>query len=195
LGMYSLVPSSGLAPVRCPDEPTMGSTSHPAAAKRPAHGAASGRPTDRPRAPVATDGTLLRSHHARRRGTNPKIVSEVLGHKEVAITLDRYSHALPTLQARAMARLDTLLGRAPRRRSAHGTDAADAGGSPRDKGPDRGPDRRGLLPTAVRPDQLRWPLGSRRRKPARYSGCTARDTPADSAACLSVSRAAELGLP
>jgi hypothetical protein len=25
-------------------------------------------------------------------GTNPKIVSEVLGHKEIAITLDRYSH-------------------------------------------------------------------------------------------------------
>jgi Phage integrase family len=34
-------------------------------------------------------------------GTNPKLVSEVLGRKEVAITLDRYSHALPTLQARA----------------------------------------------------------------------------------------------
>ena len=28
-------------------------------------------------------------------GTNPKIVSEVLGHEEVAITLDRYSHACP----------------------------------------------------------------------------------------------------
>jgi hypothetical protein len=26
-------------------------------------------------------------------------VSEVLGHKEIAITLDRYSHALPTMQA------------------------------------------------------------------------------------------------
>jgi len=66
----------------------------------------------------------------------------VLGHKEVAIILDRYSQALPTLQAKAMARLDTLLGRAPRRRSARGTDAADAGGSPRDKGPDKGPNRR-----------------------------------------------------
>lgn len=32
-------------------------------------------------------------------GTNPKTVSEVLGHKEVAITLDRYSHALLTLHA------------------------------------------------------------------------------------------------
>ncbi len=46
-------------------------------------------------------------------GTNPKIVSEVLGHKDVAITLDRYSHALPTMQTEAMARLDALLGRSP----------------------------------------------------------------------------------
>jgi integrase len=44
-------------------------------------------------------------------GTNPKIVSEMLGHKEVNITLDRYSHALPTLQAEAMGRLDVILGR------------------------------------------------------------------------------------
>jgi integrase len=45
-------------------------------------------------------------------GTNPKIVSEVLGHKDVAITLDRYSHAMPTMQAEAMGRLDAMLGRA-----------------------------------------------------------------------------------
>jgi len=44
-------------------------------------------------------------------GTNPKIVSEVLGHKEIAITLDRDSHALPTMQTEAMARLDAVLGR------------------------------------------------------------------------------------
>jgi integrase len=44
-------------------------------------------------------------------GTNPKIVSEVLGHKDIAITLDRYSHALPTMQTEAMARLDAVLGR------------------------------------------------------------------------------------
>jgi hypothetical protein len=40
-------------------------------------------------------------------------VSEVLGHKEVAITLDRYSHALPTMQVEAMALLDAMLGRSP----------------------------------------------------------------------------------
>ncbi len=44
-------------------------------------------------------------------GTNPKIVSEVLGHMEIAIILDRYSHALPTMQAEAIARLDSILGR------------------------------------------------------------------------------------
>jgi hypothetical protein len=46
-------------------------------------------------------------------GTNPKVVSEVLGHKEIAITLDRYSHALPTMQTEAMAPLDAVLGRSP----------------------------------------------------------------------------------
>jgi len=46
-------------------------------------------------------------------GTNPKIVSEVLGHRDVAITLDRYSPAMPTMQAGAMGRLDAILGRSP----------------------------------------------------------------------------------
>jgi len=95
-------------------------------------------------------------------GTNPKIVSEVLGHKEVAITLDRYSHALPTLQAEAMSRLDAVLGRSPLDRQAaapdetvelwvdedpQGSSAAAASG---DKGPDKGPDAP-RLPTK-RPD-------------------------------------------
>jgi hypothetical protein len=61
-------------------------------------------------------------------GTNPKIVSEVLGHKEIAITLNRYSHALPTMQATAMARLDAILGR--------GDDAAPP--SDGDKGSNKG---------------------------------------------------------
>jgi hypothetical protein len=60
--------------------------------------------------------------------TVPKIVSEILGHKEVAITLDRYSHALPTLQTTAMARLDAILGR--------GDDAAPSGAG--DKGSNKG---------------------------------------------------------
>jgi integrase len=39
------------------------------------------------------------------RNVNPKIVSEMLGHASIAITLDTYSHVLPTMQdsaARAM---------------------------------------------------------------------------------------------
>jgi len=62
--------------------------------------------------------------------------------RSTTITLDRYSHALPTLQARAMARLDTVLGRALRRRSSRSADAMQAGGSGPDRGPDKGPNRR-----------------------------------------------------
>jgi hypothetical protein len=44
--------------------------------------------------------------------------------------------------ARAMARLDSVLGRAPRRRSARGADAADAAESDPHKGPNKGPNER-----------------------------------------------------
>ena len=43
-------------------------------------------------------------------GVNPKVVSEMLGHSSVTITLDRYSHVLPTLQDDAARRMDALLG-------------------------------------------------------------------------------------
>ncbi len=43
------------------------------------------------------------------RGVHPKIVSEMLGHATIAITLDTYSHVLPTMQAGAAAKLDALL--------------------------------------------------------------------------------------
>ena len=43
-------------------------------------------------------------------GVNPKIVSEMLGHSSVTITLDRYSHVLPTMQDDAARRMDALLG-------------------------------------------------------------------------------------
>ena len=39
------------------------------------------------------------------KNVNPKVVSEMLGHSSIAITLDTYSHVLPTMQesaARAM---------------------------------------------------------------------------------------------
>jgi integrase len=43
-------------------------------------------------------------------GINPKIVSEMLGHSTVAITLDLYSHVSPTMQRAAAAALETALG-------------------------------------------------------------------------------------
>src|SRR5215212_239088 len=44
-----------------------------------------------------TCATLLLSHNV-----NPKIVSEMLGHSSIAITLDTYSHVLPTMQESAI---------------------------------------------------------------------------------------------
>ena len=43
-------------------------------------------------------------------GVHPKIVSEMLGHSNIGITLDLYSHATPTMQEKAAAALDELLG-------------------------------------------------------------------------------------
>jgi hypothetical protein len=42
-------------------------------------------------------------------GIHPKIVSERLGHANIAITLDIYSHVLPGLQERAAERFDEML--------------------------------------------------------------------------------------
>lgn len=42
-------------------------------------------------------------------GVNPKVVSQMVGHSSVAITLDRYSHVIPTMQAEAALRMDQLL--------------------------------------------------------------------------------------
>jgi integrase len=46
-----------------------------------------------------------------RYGVNPKIVSEMLGHSGVQITLDTYSHVLPDMQAVAVTRIDEVLAR------------------------------------------------------------------------------------
>lgn len=42
-------------------------------------------------------------------GTNPKVVQERLGHSSIAVTMDIYSHTLPSLQADAAERMETLL--------------------------------------------------------------------------------------
>jgi integrase len=42
-------------------------------------------------------------------GVSPKVVSERLGHSSIQITLDTYSHVLPTMQADAVTRLGSLI--------------------------------------------------------------------------------------
>ena len=42
-------------------------------------------------------------------GVHVKIVSELLGHSTVAITLDHYSHVLPTMQEAAASALEAAL--------------------------------------------------------------------------------------
>jgi integrase len=44
-------------------------------------------------------------------GENPKVVSERLGHASIVLTLDTYSHCLPTMQKSATERLEKLLGK------------------------------------------------------------------------------------
>lgn len=43
------------------------------------------------------------------KGAHPKIVSEMLGHASVSITLDLYSHVLPNMQREAAETMDQLL--------------------------------------------------------------------------------------
>lgn len=45
-----------------------------------------------------------------RAGVHPKIVSEMLGHASIAITLDLYSHFLPDMQELAVSALDGIFG-------------------------------------------------------------------------------------
>ncbi|MBQ6459002.1 MAG: site-specific integrase [Exiguobacterium sp.] len=54
----------------------------------------------------------LRHTHATlllEQGTHPKVVSERLGHSNVRITLDTYSHVLPTMQVETANKLNSLL--------------------------------------------------------------------------------------
>lgn len=62
-----------------------------------------GLPRIRPHDLRHTCATLLLSQ-----GVHPKVVSEMLGHAQVSITLDVYSHVLPTLQREAASRMDAL---------------------------------------------------------------------------------------
>ena len=44
------------------------------------------------------------------RGVHPKVVSEMLGHSRIAVTLDLYSHVTPTMQREAVAAMDAAMG-------------------------------------------------------------------------------------
>ena len=56
------------------------------------------------RGPKPLTATILLSHNV-----NPKVVSEMLGHSSVAITLDIYSHVLPHMQHDAAATMAQAL--------------------------------------------------------------------------------------
>jgi integrase len=51
-----------------------------------------------------TCDTLLLS-----KGVHPKVVADVLGHASVTITLDTYSHVLPTMQDQAVTAMESAL--------------------------------------------------------------------------------------
>ena len=55
--------------------------------------------------------------HLLAEGVHPKVVMERLGHSSIGITLDTYSHALPTMQVEAAGLIDDALGAALKRRS------------------------------------------------------------------------------
>ncbi|HXJ62906.1 MAG TPA: tyrosine-type recombinase/integrase, partial [Actinomycetota bacterium] len=46
---------------------------------------------------------------ALRAGVHSKVVSEILGHASIGITLDTYSHAVPSMQEEAAAAVASLI--------------------------------------------------------------------------------------
>ena len=52
-----------------------------------------------------TTATLLLAQ-----GVHPRVVMETLGHSQISLTLDTYSHVLPSLQAEAAKRMDEAIG-------------------------------------------------------------------------------------
>lgn len=62
-------------------------------------------------------GKTIRFHDLRRTsatlllaaGVHPKVVQERLGHSQIGITLDTYSHVVPTMQLEAASKLDAMM--------------------------------------------------------------------------------------
>ncbi|HKD35551.1 MAG TPA: site-specific integrase, partial [Pirellulales bacterium] len=63
-----------------------------------------------------TSATLLLSQ-----GIHPKVVQERLGHSQISVTLDTYSHVLPTMQLEAAGKFDQILRPKARRKTALST--------------------------------------------------------------------------
>ncbi len=42
-------------------------------------------------------------------GVHPRVVMEMLGHSQISLTMDTYSHVLPALQREAAEQMDALL--------------------------------------------------------------------------------------
>jgi len=64
--------------------------------------------------------TAARGHHDLRHsaatillsmGVPAKVVQEILGHSQISMTMDIYSHVLPVMQQEAMGKMDDLFGR------------------------------------------------------------------------------------
>ena len=56
------------------------------------------------------EGSLSSTNFVNNPGyVNPKVVSEMLGHASIAITLDTYSHVLPTMQESAAKAMEDAL--------------------------------------------------------------------------------------
>jgi integrase len=49
------------------------------------------------------------TEHCVTKNVNPKVVSEMLGHSSIAVTLDTYSHVLPNMQDSAARALEEAL--------------------------------------------------------------------------------------
>ena len=43
------------------------------------------------------------------KGVRPEFVEDLLGHATISITLDTYSHVLPTMQDQAVANMESVL--------------------------------------------------------------------------------------
>ena len=43
-------------------------------------------------------------------GVNPKVIQELLGHSTISLTMDNYSHVLPSMHEEAMGKMDDLFG-------------------------------------------------------------------------------------